>query len=201
MKKPFSSSDTIGDSKGPRRVAFHRAPGATVQSGRSGTFIRQPGNCSGDCQAIIDVTAEVYQSSSTYVTIGLPRSTPPSNEMYGYAIQALIDVLQVLVSQDSSSLIYVFPTKARINPQARPIRPRTWHDQPPDRSTLEIYAHQVWLRAGNRPFLRFLLGHDKSGEELFCPALQKALEARYSFLRVDHIQAATIVTCGFLVGS
>ena len=105
MKKPFSSPSTNGDSKGPRKVAFHRAPGATVQSGSSGTFIRQAGNCSGDCQAIIDVTAEVHRSSSIYVTTGLPRSTPPSNEIYDYAIQSLIDVLRVLVTQDSSNLI------------------------------------------------------------------------------------------------
>ena len=121
--------------------------------------------------------------------------------MYDYALTSLIDVLRLLVSWDSSSLIYVFPTKARNNPQARPIRPRSWQDQPPDRAILEIYAHQIWLRAGNRSFLRFLVGHDKSYKELFCPTLQTDLEARELFLEVDHIQAATIVTCGFLVGS
>ena len=126
MKQPFVSSATIADSKGNKKVAFHRAPGATVQSGRSGTFTRQAGNCSGDCQAIIDVTVVVHRSSSTYyVTIGLPRSTPPNNEMYDYALTSLIDVLRVLISQDSSSLISVFPTKVRNNPQARPICPRT----------------------------------------------------------------------------
>ena len=141
MEKPLSSSDTVGDPKGPCRVAFHRASGATVQSGHSGTFLWQPGNYSGDCQAIIDVTAEVHRTSTTYITIDLPRSIPPSNEICDNAIRSLIDVFRVLVSQDSSSVIYVFPTKARKNPQAQPMRPRIWHDQSPDRSTLEIYAH------------------------------------------------------------
>ena len=48
--------------------------------------IRQSGNFSGDCQIPIDVTAEVHRSSSTYVTIGLPRSTPPSNKMYDNSV-------------------------------------------------------------------------------------------------------------------
>ena len=90
---PFLLSALNVDSKGNKKVAFHRAPGATVHSGRTGTFIRQAGNCSGDCQAPIDVTAEVHRNSSTYITIGLPRSTPPASEMYDYAIQALIDFL------------------------------------------------------------------------------------------------------------
>ena len=121
--------------------------------------------------------------------------------MYDNVIHALIGVLSVLWSQDASSLIYVFPTKARNNSQAHPVKLHTWNDQPPDRSTLEIKAHQVWLRSGNIPFLRFLLGDDKSGEALFCSDLQEALEARDYFLRVDHIQADTIGTYGFLVGS
>ena len=130
-----------------------------------------------------------------------PPPLPPNNEMYDYALTSLMEVLRRLVNYDSSSLLYVFPTKARNNPQAGPIRPRAWQEQGPDRSTLEIYAHQIWLRIGNRPTLRFLLGHDKPHDELFCPALQTDLEVRDCSLAVDHIQAATIVTCGFLVGS
>ena len=57
MKQSFVSYASIANSKGKKKVAFHRAPGATVQSGRSGTFIGHAGNHSGDCQAIIDVTA------------------------------------------------------------------------------------------------------------------------------------------------
>ena len=182
LKMPTSISSKVDISKGPRRVAFHHAPGATVQSGRSGTFLRQPGNCSGDCQAIIDVTAEVHRLSNTYIAIGLPRTTPPSKEMYEYAIHALIDVLKILCSQDSTSSLYVFPTKARKNPQACPVRPRTWFDQTPGRSTFEIYTHQVWIRSGNRPFLCFLLGHDRPRDELFCPALLEAVDARDSSL-------------------
>ena len=119
-----------------------------MRSGRSGTFLRQLGNCSGDCQAIIDVPAEVHRSSNTYITIGLPRTNPPSNEMYDDAIHALIDVLKILCTHNPTSIIYVFPTKPPNNPQARHIQPRTWFDQVPDRSTLEIYAHQVLKKAG-----------------------------------------------------
>ena len=35
----------------------------------------------------------------------------------------------------------------------------------------------------------------------FCPSLLEAVDARDSSLSIDNIQAATIVTCGFLVGS
>ena len=57
MKAPLAIK--AGDHKGSRRVNFHRAPGATVLSNQAGTFIRQPGTCSGNCQEAIAVTAAV----------------------------------------------------------------------------------------------------------------------------------------------
>ena len=116
MKMPVSSLRPNTDSKGNKKVAFHRSPGATVHSSRTGTFIRQSGNCSGNCQAPIDVTAEVHRNFSTYITIGLPRSTPPAAEMYDYAVQSLIAVFRDLYTQDQQCLLYVFPTKARKSP-------------------------------------------------------------------------------------
>ena len=115
MTAPSRNLATIVDSKGNKKVAFHRAPGATVKSGRSGTYIRQAGNCSGDCQAPIDVTAEVHRTPSTYITIELPRVTPPNNEMYDSALTSQLDVFRALGQHDPTSLIYVFPTKARNN--------------------------------------------------------------------------------------
>ena len=151
--------------------------------------------------APVTVRNAVHRAHNTYVTIDLPRTTPPSNKMYDQAIHVLLDVLNVLWSTDASFLIYVFMTKAWNNPQARPHHPRSWRDQPPDKSTLEIYAHQVWFRAGNHPCFRFLLGHEKPGNETFCPQLQENMDTRNSSLQVGLIQAAMIVTCGFLVGS
>ena len=189
-----------GALKVPLNVAFQHAPGATALSTGSNTFLRQPGTRFGDCQDVIDVTAVVHRAHNTYVTIGLPGTAPPSNEMYDQAVLALLDVLNVLLSIDASLLLYVFPIKACNNPQARPLRPRSWRDQPLDKPTLEIYAHQVRLQAGNRPFLHFLLGHEKLGDEMFCSQLQERLDAQDSSFQVDLIQAV-IVTCGFLVGS
>ena len=191
----------VGIPKGPGKIAFHHAPGATVLYTRSGTFLQQPGTRSGNCQEAVDVTAEVQCFHSPYITIGLPRVAPSAAEMYDQTIHALLDVFNVLWSIYTSFLIYVFLTKARNNLQARPLRPRSWRDQTPNKTTLEIYAHQVWFRAGNHPCFRFLLGHEKPGNETFCPQLQENMDTRNSSLQVGLIQAAMIVTCGFLVGS
>ena len=107
-----------GISKGPQKVAFHHAPGATVLSNRSGIFLWQPGTRSGDWQDAIDMTTAVQCSHNICVTIGLPRAAPSATAMYDQAVHALMDVFHALYSIDASFLIYVFPTKAQNNPQA-----------------------------------------------------------------------------------
>ena len=152
---------------------FHHAPGATVLSNQAGTFLRQPGTRSGDCQEAIDVTTAVHRFHHTFVTISLPRCAPPSTEVFDQAVNALLDVLSAVGSFDASILLYVLPTTAHNNPQAQLIRPRVWREQHPDKTTLEIYASQVWLRVGNRPFLPFFVGHDRPGENSFAPNYRK----------------------------
>ena len=151
MKAP--SAIKTGNHKGSPCVNFHHALGATVLSNQAGIFLKQPRTQSGDCQEAIDVTTAVRRSHNTYVTISLPRCAPPSIKVFDQAVNALLDVLQAAWSFDTSILLYVFPTTAHNNPQARPIRPRTWREQPPDKTTLKIYASQVWLRVSNHPFL------------------------------------------------
>ena len=107
----------------------------------------------------------------------------------------------MLCAVDSAVVLYVFPTKARNNPAARAVRPSSWSNTTPDRTTLEIYAHQLWLRNGLRPFLRFFVGHTLPPDTLFTPAVHEQVESRDCQLRVDTIQAAKVVVCGFLVGS
>ena len=80
MKAPLALK--MGNHKGIRRVNFHYAPGAKVLSYQAGTFLRQPGTRSGDCQEAIGVTTAVHRSHHTYVTISLPRCAPPSNEVF-----------------------------------------------------------------------------------------------------------------------
>ena len=145
MKFPILAC--AGAPKGLKKVAFHHAPGVTVLLGQSGIFLCQPGTCSGDCQEAIDMTAEVQQfHSSTYITIGLPRAALLANETYNQTIHDLLDVFNLPWTIDASFLIYVFLTKVRNNSQARPLRARSWRDQSPDKTSLEIYAHQVWIR-------------------------------------------------------
>jgi len=71
----------------------------------------------------------------------------------------------------------------------------------PDRATLEIYTHQVWLQGGLWLFLRFFVGHKKDQDVIFSPTVHEQAESRECQLQVDVIQAAQVVVCGFLIGS
>jgi len=202
----FESLDAHGGGKKslpvPRKVAFHYGD-ATVTANRAGIFLRKRGICSGDCQPPVDVTSKVTRHHHTYITIGLPRLPlePTTPETYLRSVQALLEIFRLLWAVDSDIVLYVFPTKARKNPAARAVRPRSWSNSTPDRTTLEIYSNQVWLRGGLRPFLRFYVGHNIDPDTLFSPAVHEQADSRDCQLRVDIIQAAKVVVCGFLVGS
>uniref|UniRef100_A0A6V0BE73 Uncharacterized protein n=1 Tax=Pseudo-nitzschia australis TaxID=44445 RepID=A0A6V0BE73_9STRA len=202
----FESLDAHGGGKKslpvPRKVAFHYGD-ATVTANRAGIFLRKRGICSGDCQPPVDVTSKVTRHHHTYITIGLPRLPleQPPQEKYLQLVQVLLESFQLLCAVDPAVVLYVFPTKAHKNPAARAVRPSSWSNTTPDRATLETYAHQLWLRGGLRPFLRFFVGHTLHPDTLFSPAVHEQVESRDCQLRVDIIQAAKVVVCGFLVGS
>jgi len=189
-------------STGPRKVAFHYGD-ATVAANQSGIFLRQKGICSGNCQPPIDVTSGVDRPFHTYITIGLPclPMGQTQAEYYVPAADSLLPILQFLWAVDLDIVLYVFPTKARNHPKAKAVRPGAWSNSMPDRSTLEIYTHQVWLRGVLWPFLCFFVDHKKDQDTLFSHAVHEQAESRDCQLRVDVIQAAKVVVCGFLVGS
>lgn len=194
--------------KGPRKVAFHYGD-ATVAANRSGIFLSKKrlwkkGVCSGNCQPLIDVTRKVIRQHHTNITIGLPGLPLETNQQENYlqSAQVLLEILRFLWAVDSEIILYVFPTKARKNPTARAVRPGSWTNSIPDQAIFEIYPHQVWIRGGLRPFLRFYVGHNVDQDTLFSPAVhEQTIASRECQLRVDVIQAAKVVACGFLVGS
>lgn len=119
------------------------------------------------------MTSKVTRQHHTYITIGLPQlplETKPQ-ENYLQSAQVLIEIFRFLWAVDSKIVLYVFPTKARKNPTARAVQPGSWSNSVPDRTTLEIYAHQVWICWGLRPFLRFYVGHNMERDILFSPAV------------------------------
>jgi len=141
MTNPCASKKA---SKGPRKVAFHYGD-ATVAANQSGIFLRQKGTCSGNCQPPIDVTSGVPILHRTYITIGLPRLPLEQSQQENYlqSAQSLMETLWFLWAVDPEIVLYVFPTKARKNPTAQAVRPASWSNSIPDRTTLEIYAYQV----------------------------------------------------------
>lgn len=126
------------------------------------------------------MTSGVQRPFHSYITIGLPRLPMGKTqaEYYVPAADSLLPILHFLGAVDPGMVLYVFPTKARKNPKANAVQPGAWSNSMPDRATLEIYTHQVWLRGGLRPFLRFFVGHKKEQDVLFSPEVHEQAESQ-----------------------
>ena len=187
-----------------RKVSFlSSSAGSDVDRGTgSGYFMTNNatlGIRSKDTQLPLDVTKAAARPFHTYITYSLPRVTATPKELYAQCVDRLTIALKLLWARDNRLVVYVFPSKASANCNAKPIV-RLWSTAP-DRSTLEIYTHQVWLRSGVVPHIRLYVGHIKPIDSLLTSSLADALDSLEISIEKDPIQAPILATCGFLVGS
>eukprot|EP00536_Pseudo-nitzschia_multiseries_P013797 jgi/Psemu1/36454/gm1.36454_g len=198
---PTAASKSSTQVSGSWSVSFFPSVGAAlVISSSVGHFLQRRGVCSSDSRTPVDVTEGTKCSYSSYFTLSLPRlMSPPPSDLYNEMLESLTDALSLLWSVDRKLVLYVFPSRASINPKAKPV-PKLWSTLP-DRRTLELYVASLWLRVRAAPHLRFYMGHSVPVDTLLSDTLLQRLQDREMDFKYDHIQASTTVTCGFLLGS
>eukprot|EP00536_Pseudo-nitzschia_multiseries_P012256 jgi/Psemu1/31481/gm1.31481_g len=198
---PSAASASSTQVSGSRSVSFFPSVGAaSVISSPVGHFLQRLGVCSSDSRAPVDVTEGTKCSYSSYFTLSLPRlMSPPPSDLYDEMLESLTDALSLLWSVDRKLVLYVFPSRASINPKAKPVH-KLWSTLPA-LCTLELYVVSLWLRVRAAPHLQFYIGHSVPVATLLSDTLLQRLQDREMDFKYDHIQASTTVTCGFLLGS
>jgi len=125
-------------------------------------------------------------------------STPVAQE----ALALIHDALSILWAVEPRLVLYTFPTRLKkASSKYKPYISLPALDDPSfNRSQIETFTPQLWLRNGKRAWIRFFIGHDIPATSLLSNTEQK-LDCRDTTFKADDIQAPSTITCGFLVGT
>ena len=188
--------------KSTTRVGF-ALPAPSTKSTSAGLFIhhtnRRPSRAPED--PITRSTKLAKRKHATFFTLVLPELASSNSGLAQEALASLHDALSIIWSTDPRLALYVFPTKTTKSSHSKPIVSLPLLDDPSyNRSAMEHYTPQLWLRKERRPYIRFFIGHEVLASTILSTATPK-LDSRDSMLKIDPIQAPSTTICGWLLGT
>ena len=169
----------------------------------AGTFLHARGGASSsdthDWETA--VTKLSPRAHHTFFTLILPELLSEGAELIEEALHCLHEALSSFWSADSKFTLYVFPTKLKLFPRFKPLSTLPSEGKEFTRSLMEKYAHNIYVRQGKRPYIRFYAGHDAPISIFEDPNLLQQLDDRDIKIELDEIQAPVTVTVGWLLGT